>query len=242
LADTDLDVRTAAIVGLREVGTAEAQALLIKAQQKGTQAREAATLAAEVAGSLRDDFQASAADAQAELRDTVAGQIAGAKQQGQQTMAQATDEVQAFVDDASQQAQGVVERAQAVGDSVSAKARQASALAAELREANLPEQARREAVLTLNRMASDADAQVRASAAQAMGEVADEQFLPVLMGLLADDPDVRLAAMTSLAQVAGGDITVSDNQKPLGDEERAQLWQLWYRQRQATQRGTANRR
>jgi HEAT repeat protein len=84
----------------------------------------------------------------------------------------------------------------------------------------------------LERLASDADLEVRLRAAKAMGEVADQTFLPVLVTLLTDQPVVQQAALTSMEQIACKDVVAPEDGSALSNEEKVRRWQLWYRKRQ----------
>ena len=112
--------------------------------------------------------------------------------------------------------------------------RDAQEIVAEYRQANLPATARRELAQSLERMSLEANAQARMQAAQAMGELADPVFLPALMTMLDDGPQIQAASLNSLTQVVGKDITVRADGKPMSNEEKVRLWQLWYREQQAT--------
>ncbi len=135
------------------------------------------------------------------------------------------------------QAQRIVDGAGQVVDSATATVQDAQQQVDDLRQvvaslhnANLPGAARQRLATSLERAAGDANAAVRAQAAQAMGEVGDPIFLPALMSLLSDEPDVQVVALASLPQVAGHDVTMTDDGHPLSNDEKARLWQLWYRQ------------
>jgi HEAT repeat protein len=82
----------------------------------------------------------------------------------------------------------------------------------------------------LERLALDADNEIRLRAAQAMGEIADPLFLPALVAMLGDQPPVRSAAMASLARLAGSDVGTADGATQ-SDEEKVRRWQRWYADR-----------
>ena len=75
-----------------------------------------------------------------------------------------------------------------------------------------------------------------------MGEVPDKSFLPDLIRLLDDRPEIRRAALTSLPRVAGGDAA---HRAPANDSpdksvalsssstEESQRWKEWFRDRRA---------
>jgi HEAT repeat protein len=134
------------------------------------------------------------------------------------------DDAQAVVDDARQvadQARQVAyearDRAAAVGEAVTA-----------LRQSELPAAARREARLALERLAMDADAAVRRRAAEAMGEVADPAFMPVLVALLSDQSEVQVTAVVSLERIAGDRAPAPPGAT---HEQKVAHWQRWYRQK-----------
>jgi HEAT repeat protein len=231
MADEDLDVRAAATAGLREIGTADARALVERVKGRGADLQQAANLAADAANSLKQDLHATADDAQTQLRAAVTETLDQAEQRGRELAAQGTAAAEESVRQASAQVDAVVDEANAVAGAASARAREIQQLAASLREANLPEAARRQAVASLERLAADASAEVRVRAAEAMGEAADPKFLPALMALLSDEPDVQVAAMAALVQIAGTDVAAADGRSQTNDD-RVRAWQLWYRDQQ----------
>jgi HEAT repeat protein len=94
----------------------------------------------------------------------------------------------------------------------------------------------------LERLAFDPDPKVRRAAAVAMGEVPDKLFLPDLIRLLDDRPEIRRAALTSLPRVAGDDaarcVSASDSSEKSvalssSATEESQRWKEWFRDRRA---------
>ena len=126
--------------------------------------------------------------------------------------------------------QQVAHQAREVARTAADGARQVQQAAAALRQANLPEVARRQATATLEQLAQDADLEVRMRVARAIGELADPAFLPVLMGMLADQVEVQREALASLALVAGGDTAVGPDGASLSTDEKIHRWQLWYQE------------
>ena len=128
-----------------------------------------------------------------------------------------------------------IELAREVGRAAVDSARQLQETVESLRRANLPEMARRESAATLERLAQDANWQVRQRAAHAIGELADPAFLPVLMAMLADRVEVQREALASLALVVGEtDAPREITSQPT--DEQVRRWQLWYQERPRTQR------
>jgi HEAT repeat protein len=94
----------------------------------------------------------------------------------------------------------------------------------------------------LERLAFDPDPKVRRAAAIAMGEVPDKSFLPDLIRLLDDRPEIRQAALASLPRVAGEDAgrsaSASDSSEksvtfsPSAADE-SQRWKEWFRDRRS---------
>ena len=148
--------------------------------------------------------------------------VVAAKARAQQVV----NDTQQVVDDVQQVAHEAREVARTAADG----ARQVQQAAAALRQANLPEVARRQATATLEQLAQDADLEVRMRVARAIGELADPAFLPVLMGMLADQVEVQREALASLALVAGGDIAVGPDGATLSTDEKIHRWQLWYQE------------
>jgi HEAT repeat protein len=94
----------------------------------------------------------------------------------------------------------------------------------------------------LERLAFDPDPKVRRAAAVAMGEVPDKSFLPDLIRLLDDRPEIRRAALTSLPRVVGEDAGRSASaSEPPGNPvalspstaDESQRWKEWFRDRRA---------
>ena len=225
LGDSDFDVRMAAMTALGEIGTGDAKALVGRMKDHGRELQEAAVATSRAAKGLRDDVQASAKDAQSQLRLAVAETLEVAERRGHELAAETAANAQKAADQAAVQLK-------TAADATAERLREAQRLVASLREADLPEAARRQATVALERLAMDANAAVRVKAAHAMGEVADPLFLPALMALLSDEPDVQVAAMAALAAIAEGDVITREGGRRLSNEEKIRLWQLWYRERQ----------
>ncbi len=149
------------------------------------------------------------------------GQIDEAVAAARAEAARTIDQAGQIVDDAT----GVVQAA-------SQQIRDVQKLVAAYREADLPATARLELAQSIERMSTDADAQVRIKTAKAMGELADPVFLPALMAMLNDQPQVQTATLDSLARVAGTDVAIRADGKPISNEEKVRVWQLWYREQQ----------
>ena len=85
-------------------------------------------------------------------------------------------------------------------------------------------------VAALERLAFDTDPQVRHRAAVAMGETPDPSFLPDLIHLLDDRPEISRAALVSLPSVAGRecpDALGSTSTTTRASE--AERWKEWFR-------------
>ncbi len=150
------------------------------------------------------------------------------------------------VADAQAQAQRIVDRAGQVVDGATAAVNDAQQQIDDMRQivtslhnANLPGAARQRLATSLERAAGDANATVRAQAARAMGEVGDPIFLPALMALLGDQPEVQDMALASLPQVAGRDVIAGEQGRTMSNEEKSRLWQLWYSERAGNVQRTA---
>ena len=61
-----------------------------------------------------------------------------------------------------------------------------------------------------------------------MGQLRDEKYVGSLVGLLDDDLSVRLAAVASLAQIVGRDVSSEDGQSPPPLAEQVQGWKRWW--------------
>lgn len=99
-------------------------------------------------------------------------------------------------------------------------------------------------VAALERLAYDSAPQVRRMAAVAMGRAADRTFVPVLIHLLDDRPEIARAALASLPRAAGHDLPLANSsagagqqsvqqaswQSPDSDTEQDQIrrWKQWY--------------
>jgi HEAT repeat protein len=225
LQDSDFDVRTAATTALSNIGTADTKALLDGMKNRGAEIGRSAVALSQSAKGLRNDVQAAAHDAQLQLRLATADTLDQAERRGGQLAAETAASTQKAVRQAAAQFE-------TAADSAAQRARDVQQLVTSLREANLPEAARREAAAALERLAMDADVSVRARAARAMGELADPAYLPALMAMLSDESDVQLAVMASLVAIAGTDVAAREGQGPLSNEDKVRMWQLWYRERQ----------
>ena len=82
----------------------------------------------------------------------------------------------------------------------------------------------------IERLGRETDLEIRRAATVAMGEIGDPVFLPALMQLIEDRRDIQLAAMTSLARIAGHDVA-EDQESPLLPDEKVRRWKQWYGQR-----------
>lgn len=83
----------------------------------------------------------------------------------------------------------------------------------------------------LERFALSNSASVRRQAIEAMGKLAQPQFLSTLVQALDDQPGVRLAALDALPQVAGEDVLAAHQPPPASAAQRAKLWRDWYARR-----------
>jgi len=80
----------------------------------------------------------------------------------------------------------------------------------------------------LVRLAVDPDPEVRLQAVVAMGELGDPLFTATLATLLDDNVGIRLAAVTSLTQIVGHDVSVTDSVPPSSLAEQVQGWKTWW--------------
>ena len=88
----------------------------------------------------------------------------------------------------------------------------------------------------LERLSLDADSEVCRRAAQAMGKLGDNIYLPTLLGLLSASSDVQNAALGSLAELTGEDFSRTPDGLPIAREEQVRRWQHWYRDQQADEK------
>ena len=81
----------------------------------------------------------------------------------------------------------------------------------------------------LQRLALDNDPAVRRQSALIMGQLRDPEFTPQLVQLLDDQGGVSQAALVSLAQIAGRDVTRSNDpgEPPPSTAEVIQRWKEW---------------
>jgi hypothetical protein len=175
------------------------------------------------AGFPLESAAASRAAAVAELRSLWArqyGEFNDAVVQAQAQAQQSLDEVHETVDTARQVAYEVNETATAARES----ARELQALAVALKQANLPQAARRGATTQLEQFAQDARTEVRVQTAQAIGQISDETLIPLLITMLNDQMSVQQAALDSLTRLAGQDIAAAEPTT----EDKVRRWQLWY--------------
>jgi HEAT repeat protein len=97
----------------------------------------------------------------------------------------------------------------------------------------------REGVDALERLAIEADANVRRQAALAMGRTRDVNFTPLLVQMLDDRSGVQQAALDSLAAVHGRDIGRANQGAASTVAERAARWKEWYSAQVSTRGGTS---
>jgi len=86
---------------------------------------------------------------------------------------------------------------------------------------------------SLERLSHEVDADIRRRAAVVMGELGDAVFLPSLMPLLRDRPEIQRAALDSLQSITGRDVAKPADGATLSPGERARRWEQWYRDTQA---------
>ena len=147
-----------------------------------------------------------------------------------EAVAQAKLEAARTVDNAGQ----LVDEATGVVQAANQQLRDMQQIVQAYHQADVPAAAREELARSLEKISTDADARVRIEAAQAMGDTGDPVFLPALMTLLNDRPEVQQATLESLERMAGRDIAERADGKPVSNEEKARAWQLWYRDQQAS--------
>jgi HEAT repeat protein len=84
-------------------------------------------------------------------------------------------------------------------------------------------------VAALERLGYDSAPKVRRLAAAAMGRIADPSFVPVLVRLLDDRPEVSKAALESLPRAAGRDLPSATLLATNSQQNPIQRWKDWYR-------------
>jgi len=80
----------------------------------------------------------------------------------------------------------------------------------------------------LERLAYSADGKLRQQVAAAMGDSADPRFTAALIRMLDDQVTVARAALESLPEVVGKDISLPDAGPPPTTTERFQHWKRWH--------------
>jgi HEAT repeat protein len=83
-------------------------------------------------------------------------------------------------------------------------------------------------VQALELLAHDADADTRQHAAQVMGELGDRRYVETLIGLLDDTLGVRTAALASLCQIVGSDMSADPESPPTSTLDRVERWKRWW--------------
>ena len=89
----------------------------------------------------------------------------------------------------------------------------------------------------LERLSHSADPQVRRRVAETMGEQGDRKFAATLIRMLDDHATVARAALASLPQIVGEDVsTARDDGPPPTTSERIARWKRWYEQKDSVLR------
>ncbi len=83
-------------------------------------------------------------------------------------------------------------------------------------------------IAALERLGYDAAPNVRRIAAVAMGRISDRSFVPVLIHLLDDRPEVAKAALESLPRAAGRDLPPAAASAIDSKQNPIQRWKDWY--------------
>ncbi|MGE0608556.1 MAG: HEAT repeat domain-containing protein [Pirellulales bacterium] len=82
----------------------------------------------------------------------------------------------------------------------------------------------------LERLAHDRDAEIRRRTATLLGELGDPAALALLVAMLDDRLGVEQAALVSLEQIVGRDVTAVPDSPPLSLAERIDGWKKWWRE------------
>jgi hypothetical protein len=209
---------------------------LARLKTRKDQLKDSAVATAGAAQDVGSEAQAMAQDTISETRQALGESLDQAEARGKQLAYDtaegaelaARSQAARAVDGASQaigEAQGLVE-------SANQQLQDVQQLVSAYRQADLPASARQELAKSLEQLSASADTQVRVGAARAMGETRDPAFLPALMVMLNDQPQVQTTTLASLQQITGQDAGRAENGKPVSDAEKVQAWQLWYREQQ----------
>lgn len=86
----------------------------------------------------------------------------------------------------------------------------------------------------ISRLSYDPDPQVRMQVAEVIGELSDEQFIPILIRFLDDARSVQRAALLALPKIAGRDIAATAtaaNGTPPTIAEQVAAWKSWDNER-----------
>jgi gas vesicle protein len=219
-----------AIHSLEELPLEQAGPLLIVAIARGTPAVQQA--ASEQLARRWPPAASFPADSAAEAREAALAELhrRWAEQYGQidEAVAAAKLEVARHVDQATQ----LVDQAHGVVSGATQQLKDMQQLVASYRQATLPVE-RQELARALAQLSTDADAAVRIRAAEAMGELGDPVFLPALVAMLNDNPQVQAATLASLDRVAGPGTVQPEGGHVLSNEEKVVAWQQWYKSQQA---------
>jgi HEAT repeat protein len=95
-----------------------------------------------------------------------------------------------------------------------------------------------EGAAAIERLALETDLQIRLRVATGMGEVCDPAFVPALMTMLDDRPEVQRAALRSLRQIVGADIGGAESSKPAPLDQQIRRWRDWHREQTAVASAT----
>ncbi len=221
------------IAALEDLPLEQAGPALLVAMSRGTPTMQRAA-AEQLARRWPPAAGYSAEELAQQQRDAAIAQL-------QQRWAQQYGKIDQAVASAQLQAANAVDRATATVDSARdtvdaarSHLQDVQQLVTAYQQSDLPAVARQELAKSLEQFATSADTAVRVRAAQAMGETGDPAFMPALMTMLNDSPEVQTAAIASLERTTGRDAAITADGRAITTEERARAWQLWYREQQGT--------
>jgi HEAT repeat protein len=90
-----------------------------------------------------------------------------------------------------------------------------------------------EGAAAIERLALETDIHVRQRIATGLGELKNPSFVPTLILMLDDRPEVQRLAIRSLTQIVGSDVGAGESSKPAPLDQQIERWRRWHEAQQS---------